>query len=216
MDTSALNQLYRKWIAGDQAAGSLLYDELFGTLYRTCLGVGLQGCDAEDVVQETFIALGEQADQYRGGSLRALAMLIARRAALKVLRKRSRARIDWNVATSIAEMAPSLSSAWCTQAESRLLLDAMRRLPVDHQILLMMIYWESIPGKAVATEIGMKYNTFRGHIGKIRAALRDLINTLLAEDAARSADRLYAGAGFGENADFSSYWKTLQADVQLH
>ena len=134
------------------------------------------GDDANDLAQQTFDRLAKVRGSYEGrGSPRAFVMGIARLILLEYYRERRRdpqLRIE---EVSVADMAPRPSSVLVARAEQRLVLEALRRLTLDHQIVLELYYWEDMSDPEIAAVLDLNENTIRGRRTRARERMRELL-----------------------------------------
>ncbi len=142
----------------------------------------------EHLVQATFLACVENRDRFQGRSeFRGYRFGIARNILLDWYR-RGRGPVDFET-ISIADLAPSPSQAIAGREQERLLLRALRRLPVDHQITLELYYWEPLEGHQLAAVLGISEHTVRSRLSRARTGLRDAIRQI-ADDPAQAQSTL--------------------------
>lgn len=167
------------WREGDGQAGEELFDRHADTIVRffenkVCVG-------AEDLTQATFVRLIEGRQRIREGlAFRAFVLGIARNVLREHLRELDRGRkIDPEVDT-MAELAPGPSSILGEREEHRLLVEALRRLPIDHQILLELFYWEQLKTHEIAEVLELAPSTIRTRLSRARELLAVTMATLAA------------------------------------
>ena len=141
--------------------------------------------DVEDLVQETFIR--SQRTTYTGrGSVRAFLLGIAYRVFLEYLRRRARKEevhlqyndISVDTETSIFD-DPEYELG--QKEEARLLMKAMRLLPLRYQLVLELSHWEGLTQAEIATILSSADSTIpAATIGRWKSeALRALENTMM-------------------------------------
>jgi len=172
--------LLQRWRDGDHAAGSTLFERHFQSISRFFRNK-VDG-PVEDLVQRTFLACVEGRDRFEGrSSFRGYLFGIARYQLLAYYRGRSGAvEVE---AVSVVDLGGSPSQALSGREEERLLLRALRRLPLDHQIALELFYWEGLKGEELARVVGVSPHTVRSRLARARAGLREAIERL-ADDPA--------------------------------
>jgi RNA polymerase sigma-70 factor (ECF subfamily) len=79
----------------------------------------------------------------------------------------------------------SPSGVVARREEERILLQALRRLPLDQQITLELYYWEELPVADIAEVLDVAVGTVKSRLGRAREALRECIAQLEASDDAR-------------------------------
>jgi RNA polymerase sigma factor (sigma-70 family) len=165
-------QLLEAWRQGDEAAGNALFERYFEPLFRFFRGKVDDG--AEDLVQQTFLALVRSASGVReASSFRAYVFTAARSKLYRHLSQHAAkiGPLDFGV-DSIAALAPSPSSWAAEQEEQQVLHDALRRLPVDMQITLELYYLEGFEGDEVARIMDVPIGTVRSRLRRGLERLR--------------------------------------------
>lgn len=190
-------ELLEGWRAGDREAGSALFERHFDSLYgffaRKTHG------DVGDLVQRTFLGLVEAQDRFRGdASVRTYLFAIARNELYAHWRRGRRdAHLDFAV-QSLQDLEPTPSQAAVELQQNRLLLEALRRIPLDLQIAVELHYWEGLTGPEIATVLDVPEGTVRSRLRRGIDLLRDRSRELAeSPDALRSTltdlDRWAAG-----------------------
>jgi RNA polymerase sigma factor (sigma-70 family) len=115
-------------------------------------------------------------------SFRCYLLGIARHQLLDHLRaeQRKRRRDDELAQLVIEDVAGSPEDWMVAKRERRLLLRALRRLPLVLQIVLELAYWEQLSGPEIAEVMEVPLGTVKSRILAGRAALRQLIEDLAA------------------------------------
>lgn len=164
------DELLTRWRDGDAAAADALFERHFDGLYRFFRNKAPS--QADDLVQRTLLACFESRDRFRGEcSMRTYLFAIARNQLLAYLaRERAGARIEPE-RESIADSVPSPSSLLQHEHEQQVVLHALRRIPIDHQILLELFYWEQQSGPELAEILGVPEGTIRTRLRRARELL---------------------------------------------
>ncbi len=171
-------ELLGSWRAGDTAAGSALFERHFDALCRFFRNK-LAGDGVDDLIQRTLLALVENREQFRGdSSFRTYLFTVARHELYAALRRggRDQARFD-PLVQSVHDQAPSPSTLVAQHREHRLLLDALRRIPVELQVVLELYYWEDLSAAELAGVLEIPEGTVRTRIRRAR----QLLEAALAE-----------------------------------
>lgn len=166
------------WQAGDQHAGATLFERHYESIHRFFASKVPHA--AEDLVQRTFLACLEARGRFRGdSSLRTYLFGIAHNTLRHYLRgrERSEAPLDSAVA-SAAELAPGPVTALGQRQEQRLLLRALRHIPLDYQLVLELHYWEQQSTAQIAEITGMPVGTIKTRLRRGRKLLQDQIAAL--------------------------------------
>lgn len=173
-------ELLQRWRDGDVAAGNVLFERHFDALYR--FFAGKVSRDVDDLIQQTLLACVEGRDRIDGAStasVRAYLFGIARNVLYGHYRRHARERFD-AVRTSLEDLAPSPSRIVDAAHSARLLAGALRRLPLDLQILLELHYWEQLSHAELATALGLSLGAVKGKLQTAKAKLRRLMAELAA------------------------------------
>lgn len=182
---------WRSWVNGDEAAGGALVSRHFLAVYR--FFASKLPDQADDLTQSTFEACITVRDTFRADSnFRAFLMGIARKQLLRHLEGRGQlmgGRAASEV--SIADLDPSPSTAMAQVQEHERLLNAMRSIPIDFQIVLELHYWQDLHTKEIATILEIPPGTVKSRLFRARERLRE---SLAAADAARDDLVLAIGA----------------------
>lgn len=171
-------ELLEAWRLGDQRAGEELFERYYDCVYRFFRHKLNE--DVSDLVQQTFFALIEGAERVRkAASFRSYLFAIAAnlfRAHLRRLYKEGNA-IDF-AEVSLQDLAPGPSTMYARQRERRLLLKALRRLPIDHQVLLELRYWENLKTAEIAEVLDVPHPTVRSRLRRAHELLEKAISGL--------------------------------------
>ena len=180
MDDGAISDedLLAAWRGGDKRAGAALLTRHHASVAR--FFIHKLGADSDDLVQATFLGLLEGIDRFRGeASFRTLLFAIARNKLYRHLRDltRDRKRFD-PVVTSIAAIGLTPSSALAARDQSKLLLEALRALPLDTQMMLELHYWEKLRIADIAAILDMPEGTVKIRMHRGRRQLEDEMEKL--------------------------------------
>jgi RNA polymerase sigma-70 factor (ECF subfamily) len=172
--TTSDEALLSAWRDGDQRAGELLFSRHLKSMARFFIPkVGHE--QSEDLVQDTFLGLREGLDRFRGeSSVRTLLYAIARNKLNYYFRQltRDRARFVFDAGqTSLAAIGTTPTQRIAGAEQDRLLLQALRELPVDTQVMLELHYWEQIPVGEIATIVDQPINTVKARMYRGRRQL---------------------------------------------
>ncbi|NJK31872.1 MAG: sigma-70 family RNA polymerase sigma factor [Deltaproteobacteria bacterium] len=160
--------LLERWRAGVREAGAVLYRRHFASVsayFRTRVPEAL-----EDLIADTFLAMVESRDRFRGDSaFKTYLFKIARNVYATWLRKNCKREIT-PASDSIAELSGVRQSSLLVKAEElRILLEALRSVSIDDQDLLELYYFQELTAVQVAEIFGgMREATVRS---RLRAAL---------------------------------------------
>ena len=178
---SADVDLLRRWASGDAGAGRELVERHFESVYRFFRGKIDRGCD--DLTQQVFATCVAEPERFRGeGSLRSYLLAVARHTLFNHFRgQRREARALQIGEHSAFEMTRSPSSGLALRGEVRLLREALRRLPLDLQIVLELHYWEEATTAEIARVVEIPVGTVKTRLARARRSLRAQIESAREE-----------------------------------
>ena len=157
----------------DLDAGTQLFERHFDRLYRFFRNKA--GDDADDLVQQTFLACVRTRDRFRGdSSFRTYLFTVARSKLYNHFSSRQRkgGMIDLGV-TSVADLGVSMNRMIIRNEEHEILLHALRRLPLDLQVALELHYFENMRGPELARVLEIPEGTVRSRLRRGREQLRE-------------------------------------------
>ncbi len=176
-------ELLEAWRGGDRHAGSELFERHFDSICRFFANKVQR--DVDDLVQRTFAACIEGKDRFRGqSSFRTYLFGVAHNVLRSSLRKRKREgdRFDLGV-SSVFDLGLSPTVLVAKRKEQTLTLQALRRIPVDHQVVLELYYWEEMTAGELAEVLEIPEGTVRGRIRRAKVLLEEQLTTLAEDDA---------------------------------
>ena len=192
------------WRDGDQRAGNELFNRHFDSICRFFANKAPN--EVDDLIQRTFLACVESRDRYRGeASFRGYLFGVARNVLRRYYRDKRYhdARFD-PLVVSVHDLGPGPSLLIADKREQEILLAALRRLPMDHQITLELYYWENMSGSELAQVLDIPEGTVRGRIRRAK----QLLEAALAE-IAESPQQLESTV-----ANLDSWARSLRQRVQ--
>ena len=178
-------ELLEAWQAGDSAAGNELLTRHFPALLR--FFHNKVGDASSDLIQRTLTACAANVGNLREASgFRAYLFSAARNQLVDYFRRKSRDRVDFDAGvTSAWQVVPSPSERMAAHEEQKLLLNALRRIPLELQIALELHYWEELSSPELAEVLGIPQGTVKSRIRRAKEALRKQMESL-----AESGERL--------------------------
>ena len=171
-------ELLEAWAEGDDQAGVELFQRHYSSVFRFFNGKGVR--DVEDLVQETFMGLAKGRDAYRGeGSFRGYVFGTARNVLRQHLRRvqRKEGKIDFGTA-SVADLVDSPSQVLADRAERRLLLEGLRRLAIDDQIVIELFLWEAMTAIEIGQVLGLGEPAVRSRLHRAKGRLGDVLASI--------------------------------------
>jgi RNA polymerase sigma-70 factor (ECF subfamily) len=145
-------------------------------MYRFFVNKVRDAPTVEDLVQETFTRLAQVASNYAARStVRTFIFGVARMVLLEHYRDRGHGSHDVIGVTSVVDLGAGPSSVAAAREELRILLDALRRIAFDKQMILELYYFEDLTGPELAEFMGVPENTARSRIRIAMDGLRETI-----------------------------------------
>lgn len=181
--------LLEAWRGGDEVAGNQLLRRHFDALFRFFRarfddGVG-------DLVQRTFLAAVEARDRMPATNFRAYLFGIAHNQLLMELRKLSRRRVlPGSITHAPASSGGSPSKAVVRHEEQRLLLRALRSLPIELQVVVQLYYWEGFRVEEIGQIAKMPTGTVKSRLHRARELIKEAILTAPAASASTTTSTL--------------------------
>ena len=167
--------LLGRWRAGDAAAGEALLDRHYARLARFFRNKVSE--PVEDLVQQTLLACVEGRDRVRDPE-RFTSYLFG--VAHNVLRRfyETRAGRPGALERSVHDLAPSPSMVAARGEQERLLLEALRRVPLEHQVVLELSFWEELSSAEIGAALGLPATTVRSRLTRGKALLGERMRQL--------------------------------------
>lgn len=180
-------ELLTAWRQGDRFAGERLFNRYYLPMGRFFANKVPE--DGDDLIQETFMACLRSRDRIRDGSgFRAYLFAVA----TNVLRMYLRQRMRHGASEPIDEaksfdLAPGPSTIMHTAEEQGVLLEALRRLPLQQQIILELYYWERMTTEEIGQVLELPVGTVRSHLHRGRRQLEEQLRSMSVHEAVRQS-----------------------------
>lgn len=165
-------ELLDAWAAGDRDAARELFDRYMTPLYRF-FHDKISG-SIEDAVQDTLLACIESRSRFRReSSFRTYLFGTARHILWGHLKRGRRDPRPFDPeSSSLHELGPSPSTIAARRAEHRLLLEGLRRLPLEQQILLELYHFQELTAVELAVMYEVTEVALRGRLFRAKERLR--------------------------------------------
>lgn len=175
-------QLLRSWEAGDRRAGEKLYDRYFDIVYRFFRSKVPE--HTQDLTQATMEALLQSSARFAAtGSFRSFVLGIAYNVFRQHLRHRVRDRGRLTAQESSCEdLGLGPFEMVSGSQEQKLLVKALRRIPIEHQIVIELHYWEEMNSREIGAVLGVPASTVRDRRQRARMLLRRQLDALMDSD----------------------------------
>ena len=169
--------LLEAWSSGDRRAGELLVRRHFDVLDRF-FATKAPEVDRADLIQSTLLECTRTVDRFRGDArFRTYLLSIARNVLLHYYRTRSRKldRLDQLTGSVVDHLGEGVSTHLARAGEQQALVQALRRLPLDLQLVIELKYVEHMTASECAVVLGIPPNTVSSRIGRAKRLLRALL-----------------------------------------
>ena len=163
-------------MSGDRLALGRLYDRhrdpMFGFILRT---TGWDRGLAEEVLQDTLLAVWQHADSFGGHSqVRTWMYSIARRKALSTLRKRRPDPVDPEAARPLLDDGPSPDDEALSRLDTHVLSRLIDQLPEPMQSVLVLAFVDDLPYHQISEIMDVPTGTIKSRVSRARVALTEL------------------------------------------
>lgn len=165
-------QLLTAWAEGCTRSGNVLIERHVDSVHRFFRSKVSRDF-VEDLVQQTFMAGLEAYARFRGEvPFKHYLLRIARFLLLGHYRAKSRAcGVDVDI-TGVRDLGTTPSGRLTKARDEQRLAEAMQSLPIEHQIVLELAYWEGLAGADIAFVLGVSLNTAYSRLHRAKQALR--------------------------------------------
>jgi RNA polymerase sigma factor (sigma-70 family) len=185
-------ELFEAWRRGDRRAGAQLFERHYESVARFFHNKSQR--DADDLIQRTFLRCVETHGRLqKPASFRFYLFGVARNVLLEYLEEKGRRQRheDLNFFTvSIEDVSPTPSTALARAREERVILGALRRIPLEFQIVLELYYWEELSARELAEVLELPEGTVRTRIRRAKLLFQQEIGRFAeSPDLARSTVR---------------------------
>lgn len=172
------------WQRGDSDAGVTLFERHYDALVRFFCNK-VDDADRDDVVQQTFLAAQQAAFNGRS-TVRTWLFAIAWRRLIDHFRRRAtihKREVGGVEHLSAADLGANPEAVFARGQERRLLLEGLRRLPLHHQVVLELHYWEDLTGAAIAELLDIPLGTAKTRLRDGRRRLAQILEAIATSEA---------------------------------
>jgi RNA polymerase sigma-70 factor (ECF subfamily) len=164
----SLEDLLRAAATGDRQGFAQLYAATSAQLFGTVLRILKRRALAEEVVQESYLAIWNRAGDFqaeKGAALTWMLVIARHRAIDRLRRRRPETPIDAAPeAMAMADAAPSPLANAIAAAERRALQACLDELEGEQKQSLLLAYYEGLTHEEVAARIGAPLGTVKSWI----------------------------------------------------
>jgi RNA polymerase sigma-70 factor (ECF subfamily) len=194
-------ELLERWRKKDSESGEVLFERYYNMMER--FFVNKVPSAVQDLVQETFMRCVQNRERIKDNNqFRLYIFGIAYNVLKAHLRERYRGAHQLDVdEVSVRGLEPGPVTLVVERREHRLLLEALRDLPIEDQAMLELHYWEDLTTDEIAEVLGIPVGTARGRLQRARGRLGELMHRLTssAQDLTTTVARRADGAKGGRD-----------------
>jgi RNA polymerase sigma-70 factor (ECF subfamily) len=176
-------ELLRRIAGGDALAVGELYDRHAGMLFALALRIVRDRAEAEDVLHDSFVLVGERARQYvpERGAVGAWLVTLVRNLSIDRTRRRER---RGNIARDVlahdpealaAATPPDPEAAVAGASERERVRRALAKLPDVQRATLEIAFYEGLTYAEIAEREGVALGTIKSRAARALAALREAL-----------------------------------------
>jgi RNA polymerase sigma factor (sigma-70 family) len=182
-------ELLRRWRDGEADAGARLIERHLEPVHRFFSNKVAHATD--DLVQKTFLACVESIAGFEGrASFRSYLFAIARNVLFRHYRDEHHGFDPLALsAGSVIDQQLSPADRVADREEQRLLLRALRCLPLDLQVLVELAYWEGLSDVELAAVVEVPAGTIKSRLRKARMLLDEHLTTMAGTPALLESSR---------------------------
>ncbi|MFO7563861.1 MAG: RNA polymerase sigma factor [Enhygromyxa sp.] len=183
-------QLLEAWREGDLGAGNDLLARHFESLHR--FFASKVADEVEDLIQNTLLATVKYIDAVaRASSFKAYLFTIASNQLYAHLRGKLRngAHVDFTMRSAI-ELGLTPSEVVAKREREQQLSLALRKLPLELQIVLELSYWEELSASDIATVLDVPVGTAKSKIRRAKQLLAAELAALASQPTQLGADQI--------------------------
>ena len=174
-------RLVQRMARGDKAALAEIYDRFSRPLYATALRIVSDPTDAQDLVQDTFVALWEKAGTFERerGTAFAWAVTFVRNRSIDRVRSRRR-RSEILAAAAPDELGyrddgagPAADASAASGDQARAVRAAVAALPTEQKRALELAFFGGLTQQEIAAQLSEPLGTVKARIRRGLLKLRD-------------------------------------------
>lgn len=159
--------------AGDERALEEIHDRFGRSLLGYLLALSRDRRLAEEILQDTLVAVWRNAGSYAGrSSAKTWIFGVARRQAHNTLRRRNLPLVDEGLLEALPAPEPGPEEALLADARSRELADRLGELSPLHREALILVFFQGLSYEETAEVAGVPIGTVKSRLSNAKRALR--------------------------------------------
>lgn len=173
MDDAAL---YRAWASGDRSAGAALIDRYLVGMSRFFANKAARPSEIDDLVATTFERCARSLGTLRDPSrFRSYLFGIAANVMRDAVRKKRPEPGGSLLEIAIADLGPSPSVVAARREQERVLLEALRAIPFELQLVLELSLFEDMSRSEIADALELPEGTVASRLRRARERLAEAV-----------------------------------------
>lgn len=169
-----LNQLIPRCIKGERQSQGKLYELLAPGMFVTCLRYARNREEAEEILQEGFMKVFENLQQYKfTGSFEGWVRRIMINCALQKYRIKSHLRAVVNIEDGNTEYAGTDNIY--AELDAKELIKLVQQLPAGYRMVFNLYVFEGMKHREIAEQLGITEGTSKSNLSDARAILQKAI-----------------------------------------
>lgn len=172
--------LLEAWRNGDRTAADVLLTKYYNLIRRTVV-TKVPPDVVDDIVQHVITELIERRDAFRAdATLRAYVLSIVRNTIGDFYRKREKKLVEHVGVfdSSVRDLGAGPSTLLLQHEDQRLLLEALRSISLDDQLILELYYWEDMSGPDLAQVFEAPEPAIRSRLRRAKERLEAQLHQL--------------------------------------
>jgi len=173
-------ELIERCRTGDRLAQREIYRLYYKAMYNTCYRMISNQVEAEDIMQESFLAAFLKINSYKGEmSFGSWLKKIVINKSIDVLRARKVRFEELNEKSIVyeAEDEPDLSFAENDTLKVAQIREAIKKLPEGFRIVLTLSLFEGFDHEEIATILKISESTSRSQLARAKKKLIEILNS---------------------------------------
>jgi RNA polymerase sigma-70 factor, ECF subfamily len=192
--------LIKSIAAGDKLAMQVLFQRHNVRVYRFVLRLSGNASLAEEIVSETFLNVWQRAGSFEARcQVSTWLLAIARHKAVSVLRRRSEAQLDGDMAAAIADAGDSAETVLDREDRSRIMRKCLTQLSPLHREIIDLVYYHEKSIDEAAQIVGVPKSTVKTRMFYARSHMAKLLKAAGLEGSER-VERVSARSSQGTGA----------------
>lgn len=155
----------------------MLFNRCAPKVLTTCRRYEMQGLDASDILQETFISVFEKIEQYnpQKAAIETWINRIAINIALKTLNKKQHHWVELERIADVPDIVEPDADAWDDWSEEQILAQ-IQALPPGYRAVFNLYVIDEFSHAEIAENLGISVQTSKSQLFKAKAMLRQQLN----------------------------------------